>query len=172
MLIKHFKWLSSSNKFSYRTGLVRGQCWWRWWGWGGGREIFPFSDVLETTEWVCILKHYFKVQQKCWPGILWQFSICWTGLKMTVVPRGERGCLGFARTSRRNTSTCAGRIERVSARRDTAMPFAKPCCTLPVTTLTVLHSWFRSCVVPLKAPQGIVTNGMLVLWISFGYSKV
>lgn len=63
-----------------------------------------------------------------------------TGWKTIVVPLGERGYLGFARTCRRNTSTCADRRGQVSAKRDTAMPSAKPCCMLPVKTQTVRAS--------------------------------
>lgn len=75
-----------------------------------------------------------------------------------AAPRGEQGYFGFARTSRRNTSTCAGRRGRASAKRDTAMSSAKPCYMLPVTTPTVLGSSSRSYVVPLEAPQGSLTN--------------
>lgn len=45
--------MSCSNKFSFRLGLVRRQCWW-WWWWWRGREICSFSDLLETTERVGI----------------------------------------------------------------------------------------------------------------------
>lgn len=62
------------------------------------------------------------------------------GWRTTAVPLEGHDYLGFARTSRRNTSTCAGRRGQVSAKRDTAMPSVKPCCTLPVTTQTALGS--------------------------------
>lgn len=70
-----------------------------------------------------------------------------------LAARGERGWFGCAHTSRRNTSTCAGRRGLPCARRNTTMPSAKPCCTLPVKTPTVLASWFRSCARSPR-PQG------------------
>lgn len=117
------------------------------------------SELLETTERVRVL--YITLQSKLY---LSQFIIMivhrfvsWIGWKKMAIPLGERGYLGFARTSRRNTSTCAGRRGQVSARRDIAMPSAKPCCTRPVKTLIARASWSRSCVVPLEALQGIFT---------------
>lgn len=97
------------------------------------------------------------------------------GWKKTTVPREERGYSDSARISGRNISTCAGRRGQVFAKRDIAMPSVKPCCMLPVTTPTVLGSWSRSCVVSLKAHQGIVKNFLLVsfiylfglMWIQF-----
>lgn len=80
----------------------------------------------------------------------------WTGWKTTVVPLVERGYWGSALTSEKNTSTCAGRRGRVSGKRDTAMPSAKPCCMLPVRTQTVRDNSSRTLVVPLTSLQGIL----------------